>query len=466
MIKGIDLPIAALYNRVMQLIHSALPAGKHRPVSIRRNVFRLSMPVLLSSLFQRLVSIVDIFLTGGLGAAAIAAAGLGQLLMFTTMTVFWGLSTGVTVVIAHLWGAGRREDTGRAAFVSCLACLAMTAVCSLIGSTWGSNIARLMGATPDVQVFAAEYIRLVFLWMIWTTGLNVLSAIMHGIGDTRTPMEAIILVNILHVLLAWPLIYGKYGMPALGVKGAAIAINTSECVGFSYLLIQALRKKCIIFSRPDLQIFGRIWRTGWPVALERIAQQSGQLFYSSFIIGYGSGAYAAYQIGLSIESLSFMPGAGMGIAAATLMGQALGAGKRRRARISHNEALRLAVGVMTIMALLFFFVPHFLIGIFTQDTDVVEKGSVFLKLVAFAQLPLAISFVYAGSLRGTGDTFYVFIVTLLAMWGIRVLLSWAASSWLHLSLYAVWGVFLIDWYFRVVAFAWRYHRRGLHGVIV
>lgn len=439
---------------------------RRKPVSIRRDVFRLSMPVLLSSLFQRLVSIVDIFLTGGLGAAAIAATGLGQLLMFVSMTVFWGLSTGTTVVIAHLWGAGRREDAGRAAFVACLACLLMTAVCTFIGSVWGGEVARLMGAAPDVQALAVEYTRLVFLWMIWTTGLNVLSAIMHGAGDTRTPMEAIILVNILHVVIAWPLIYGKLGLPPLGVKGAAIAINTSEFVGCSYLLFQALRKKYITFSRPDLPIFGRIWRVGWPVALERIAQQSGQLFYSSFIIGYGTSAYAAHQIGLSIESLSFMPGAGMGIAAATMMGQALGAGKIRRARISHKEALRLAIGVMTVMSLLFFLAPHILIGLFTHDPEVIEKGCVFLRLVAFAQVPLAISFVYAGSLRGTGDTFYVFIVTLVAMWGIRVAFSWVAASWLHLSLYAVWGVFLIDWYFRGVAFAWRYRKRDLHSTVL
>lgn len=442
-------------------------ATSHRkPVSIRRNVLRLSLPVLLSSLFQRLVSIVDVFLTGGLGASAIAATGLGQLLMVTTMTVFWGLSTGVTVVISHLWGAGRREDAGRAAYVACLAGLGMTALCSLAGSHWGGDITRLMGAAQNVQNLAAEYIRLIFLWMIWTTGLNLLSAIMHGTGDTRTPMKAIILVNVLHVLLAWPLIYGKWGMPALGVKGAAIAINSSEFIGFTYLLVQALRKRYITFSRPDFILFGKIWKVGWPVALERVAQQSGQLFYSSFIIAYGTSAYAAHQIGLSIESLSFMPGAGMGIAAATLMGQSLGAGKIRRARISHNEALRLAVGVMTVMALLFFFAPHILIGLFSHDPDVIEKGSMFLKLVAFAQVPLAISFVYAGSLRGTGDTFYVFIVTLLAMWGIRVAFSWVAASWLHLSLYAVWGVFLIDWYFRGAAFAWRYHRRDLHGVVL
>ena len=437
---------------------------RRKPVSIRRDVFRLSLPVLLSSLFQRLVAIVDIFLTGGLGAAAIAATGLGQLLVFVVMTVFWGLSTGATVVIAHMWGSGQRKEAQGAAFSAVLACLALTAVCSAAGGLWGGDLARLMGARSDVLAMASEYIRLVFLYLIFTTGLNVLSAIMHGTGNTRTPMEAIIVVNILHVILAWPLIYGKFGLPALGVKGAAIAINISECIGFCYLLIQAVRLKFLSFGRPDGALFGRIWRIGWPVALERIAQQSGQLFYSSFIIGYGTSAYAAHQIGVSIESLSFMPGAGMGIAAASLMGRALGAGKVKRARISHKEALRLALVVMSVMALIFLCAPQYLVGLFTHDPDVIAKGCVFLRLVAFAQVPLAASFVYAGSLRGTGDTFYVFIVTLASMWGIRVALSWVAAGWLHLSLYAVWGVFLIDWYFRGVAFAWRYHRRDLHSV--
>lgn len=450
----------------MSIVPARLFSSRRKPASIRRDVFRLSLPVLLSSLFQRLVAIVDIFLTGGLGAAAIAATGLGQLLVFVVMTVFWGLSTGTTVVIAHLWGAGQRKPAQRAAFSAFLACLVLTAVCSGAGVLWGGALARLMGAQADVLAKASEYIRLVFLYLFFTTGLNILSGIMHGTGNTRTPMEAIILVNILHVLLAWPLIYGRFGLPPLGVKGAAIAINVSECVGFTYLFIQAIRLKYLSFSRPDGGLFGRIWQVGWPVALERIAQQSGQLFYSSFIIGYGTGAYAAHQIGLSIESLSFMPGAGMGIAAASLMGRALGAGKVRRARISHNEALRLAVGVMTLMALAFLLMPKYLVGLFTHDPDVIAKGCVFLRLVAFAQVPLAVSFVYAGSLRGTGDTFYVFVVTLLAMWGIRVALSWLASGWLHLSLYAVWGVFLIDWYFRGVAFAWRYHRRDLHGVVL
>jgi putative MATE family efflux protein len=442
------------------------PRRLKKPVSIRRNVLRLSLPVLLSSLLQRLVSIVDIFLVGGLGAVAIAATGLGQLLLFVVMTVFWGLATGTTVVIAHLWGAGHHRAAKRAAFSACLACAVMAVAASLLGCHFGGDLARFLGARDDVLHLSHGYIRLVFLFFAFTAGLNILSAVMHGIGNTRTPMEGVLLVNILHVLIAYPLIYGKFGLPQLGVTGAAYAINASELCGCLYLLYKGVSRGYLKVGLPDWELFGRIWRVGYPVALERIAQQSGQLFYSKFIISYGTAAYAAHQIGLSIESLSFMPGAGMGIAAATLMGQALGARKIRRARQSHREALRLALLVMATMALLFLFTPHLLIGLFTHDPDVIAKGCVFLRLVAFAQVPLALSFVYAGSLRGTGDTLYVFLVTLAAMWGIRVLLSWIAADLLHLSLYMVWGVFLIDWLFRAAAFAWRYRRRDLHAVIL
>lgn len=439
-------------------------AGKR--VSIRRDVVNLSLPVLLSSLFQRLVSIVDIFLVGGLGAAAIAATGLGQLLIFVVMTVFWGLATGTTVVIAHLWGAERFREATRAGFTACLVCAAMAVGASIGGYFFGADVALFLGARDEVLSFGTRYIQLVFLFFAFTAGLNILSAVMHGTGNTRTPMEGILLVNVLHILLAYPLIYGKLGLPALGVTGAAYAINASEMIGCCYLLVQAVRKKYIRIGRPSRDLFGKIWQVGYPVALERVAQQSGQLFYSKFIIGYGTVAYAAHQIGLSIESLSFMPGAGMGIAAATLMGQALGAKKLRRARISHREALRLALLVMSAMALLFLFVPHLLIGLFTSDPGVIEKGCVFLRIVAFAQVPLALSFVYAGSLRGTGDTQFVFLVTLVSMWGIRVLFSYISAELLHLSLYMVWGVFIFDWLFRAVVYAWRFHRRDLHQIIL
>jgi len=453
-------------KRLVKTLHHALLDNPAKRVSIRRRVVNLSLPVLLSALFQRLVSIIDIFMVGGLGAAAIAAVGLGQFLIFVAMTVFWGLSTGTTVVIAHLWGAGKQQDARKAAFVALLTCLVMAFAATFCGVGFGSRIALIMGAGTDVMAYADQYIRLIFLYFGFTAGLNILSGIMHGRGETRMPMTAILLVNVLHVVIAWPLIYGKFGLPRLGVIGAAYAINISEAIGFFYLLFRIIKIGALKFSKPDLQLWLRIWQVGYPVALERVAQQSGQLLYSKFILGFGTVAFAAHQVGIAIESLSFMPGAGMGIAAATLMGQSLGARKFRQARAGHTEAMRLALLVMGGMAIIFLLVPAPMMALFTADADVIREGSVFLRLVALAQIPLALSFVYAGSLRGTGDTFYVFISTLLTMWGVRVLLAWIAADILHLSLYAVWGVFVIDWWVRAAAFGWRYHKRDLHSGVV
>ena len=138
-------------KKIFTTLHHALLDDPVKRVSIRRRVVNLSLPVLLSALFQRLVSIIDIFMVGGLGAAAIAAVGLGQFLIFVAMTVFWGLSTGTTVVIAHLWGGGRYQDARKAAFAALLTCFIMIIVATICGVGFGSRVALIMGAGSDVM---------------------------------------------------------------------------------------------------------------------------------------------------------------------------------------------------------------------------------------------------------------------------------------------------------------------------
>ena len=135
-------------KRIVTTLQHALLDNPAKRVSIRRRVVNLSLPVLLSALFQRLVSIIDIFLVGGLGAAAIAAVGLGQFLVFVAMTVFWGLSTGTTVVIAHLWGAGRHEDARKAAFAALLTCCAMIVVATVLRRRFREPGSAAYGCRP------------------------------------------------------------------------------------------------------------------------------------------------------------------------------------------------------------------------------------------------------------------------------------------------------------------------------
>lgn len=427
----------------------------NRVAQIRRSVMTLALPVTVSSLLQRTEGIIAVFLVGGLGAIPIAAVGLGQLLAFIATTLVSGLSVGTNVVIAQLWGARRHEDAGQAA--RHFLWLAMLASMLLVG--FGLSLNRLamelLGAQPEVIALAMPYSTLIFLVIPFTVFLQVLSSLLQGTGDTRTPMYAMILVNALHVLVAYPLIYGLWGLPAFGVKGAAMAVGIAEAIGTAFLVHRCrplFRSSALV--RWDL--VRTIWHIGAPVSGERIVQQAGILVYTKIVLIYGTVSYAAHQVGLSIESLSFLPGYGFAIAAATMVGQSIGAGKYQRAKIENWEANRMATFVMSGMGLVFFFFPYALLRAFTSDEAVIDLGTVFLQIVALLQVPLALTMVLAGSLRGAGDTRFIMVATMIGMWAVRVPIAFVAGAWLQLGVFYVWLAMIADWTLRMVLMLWRY----------
>lgn len=423
---------------------------------VRQQVFKLAIPAALSSLLQRTVSIFDIFLVGGLGASSIAAVGIGQLSIFVAMTIFLGLSAGTTVIIAHLVGGEKLEDAGRAAYQSILIVSAVAVIISILGIAFSYELPLIMGAEAEVIRIADTYLKIIFYAFIFTTFVNILTGIMHGHGDTKTPMKAIILVNILHFVIAYPLIYGKFGCPQIGVPGAAIAIGISEAVGAVWLFWAAMRKGYIKKGPIDAMLTKRVLRVGMPVAWDRVMQQLGQMAFARIVMTYGTAAYAAHQIGLSIEAFSFMPGLGLSIAAATMVGHSLGAKKTERAKISTLEANRLAVIIMTTMGLVFFFFPYLFMRAFTSDPEVIRHGTVFLKIVAILQIPLAISMVLAGTLRGGGDSRYSAFATIAGMWIFRIPAAIILTKVFHVGLYTVWSLMVLDWLIRVTLLVNRY----------
>lgn len=422
---------------------------------IRRAVVNLALPVTVSSLLQRTEGILDIFLVGGLGPAPIAAVGIGQLLVFVVMTLVAGLSVSATVVIAQLWGARRRREAGEAAAHA----LGLAVIAALLLASLGLALSRpaaiLLGAGPDVMPLAGPYLDLIFLVIPFTVLLQVLAALLHGTGDTRTPMYAMIAVNVLHVCVAYPTIYGRWGFPNLGVNGAAAAVGVAEGAGVLFLLARC--RKLLVrpkqLCRKTLRTF---WDVGAPVSGERMVQQAGILLYTKIVLLYGTVAYAAHQVGLSIESFSFMPGYGFAVAAATMVGQSIGAGKYTRAKLENREANRLAAFVMAGMGFLFFFFPYVLLKAFTADEAVIELGGLFLKIVAVVQVPLAVTMVLAGSLRGAGDTGYILGATIAGMWGVRVPVAMVGGLWLHLSIGYIWCGMVGDWLLRMGLLLLRY----------
>jgi putative MATE family efflux protein len=398
--------------------------------------------------------IAAVCLVGGLGATSIAAVGLGQLLAFIATTVVSGLSVGTNVIVAQLWGARRRQDAGEAARHYLWLSLAISIVLAGLGIAGNRLVMEHLGAEPGVIELALPYSTLIFFIMPCTVLIQVLSSVLQGTGDTKTPMYAMIGVNILHMLLAYPLIYGQWGMPSMGLKGAAIAVGIAETTGMLYLLVKCRRIVKTSMFRVDL--IRSLWDVGASVSGERIVQQAGIFIYTKLVLLYGTVAYAAHQVGLSIESFSFLPGYGLAIAAATMVGQSIGAGKYTRAKLENWEANRIALVIMACMGMIFFFFPYALLRAFTADEAVIELGTMFLKIVAVLQIPLALTMVLAGSLRGAGDTRFIMGATMIGMWGVRVPLALLAALWLRQSVFLIWTAMIADWTIRMGLLLWRY----------
>jgi putative MATE family efflux protein len=429
--------------------------------NIRQQVFSLALPVVLSSLLQRSVGIVDIFLVGGLGASAIAAVGIVQIMVFVTMSLSWGINVGVTVLVSQLWGAGRKAEAAQAAYQAMLLAVAAAGLIMLLGLSFGGRVAALLGAAPAVQGLIGDYTRIIFTFILFTISINVISGIMHGAGDTRTPLYSTLLVNILHVVVAYPLIYGHLGLPALGVKGAAIAVVISESMGAVFLFVRSLHRRYIIITkRVEIKLTLMTIKLGLPIFVDRLLQNAGSLVFAKIILLYGTAVYAAHQVGLAIEAFSFMPGYGIAVAAATMVGQNLGANRPADARLSAYEANRLAVILMTGMGLIFFFFPYALLRAFTSDPEVIRYGILYMKIVAFAQVPLAITMVAAGSLRGAGDTGFIMFATIAGMWFVRLPIAAALAVVWKAEIRYVWSVMILDWLVRMSFLLWRYRKQS------
>ncbi len=422
---------------------------------IRRSVLALAFPVTVSSLLQRAEGIVAVFLVGGLGATSIAAVGLGQLLAFVATTLVSGISVGTNVIVAQLWGARRRQDAGEAARHFLWLSIGVSLALAAVGMAGNGFVMQQLGAEPAVIELALPYSTLIFLVIPCTVLIQVLSSILQGTGDTRTPMFAMIGVNVLHILVAYPLIYRRWVITALRLQGIYLALATFALASTLYLLLQC-RPILKSSSTLRLDLIRSIWDVGASVSGERIVQQAGIFVYTKLVLLYGTVAYAAHQVGLSIESLSFLPGYGLAIAAATMVGQSIGAGKYARAKLENWEANRIAIVLMACMGIIFFFFPYALLRAFTTDEAVIELGTMFLKIVALLQVPLALTMVLAGSLRGAGDTRFIMGATVIGMWGVRVPLALIAALWMRQSVLYIWIAMIADWTVRMGLLLWRY----------
>ncbi|HSB71958.1 MAG TPA: MATE family efflux transporter [Candidatus Methylomirabilis sp.] len=441
-------------------------AGLGDPRGLRRTVLRLALPMVGSDLLQRGVNVVDALLVGRLGAAELAAVGLSQLLLMFVMALVYGLGVGATVMVAFHTGATDDRRRAWAARTSLLVGLVATLCLGGGGIVLTRSAAVFMGASGRLLELTLDYLRITWSLFGAYVFLHLVSAVFQGVGDTRTPLRAMVGVNVVHVVLAVPLVFGLIGLPKMGVVGAALASGVSEGLGAAWLLWQGARRG--LFGRlgdgwNPLELW-RILRVGLPAAGERLITHGMQLVFARIVIGFGVAAYAAHQVGLNIESLSFLPGLGFAKAATTLVGQRLGARDAEGARRSARQASVLAFIIMTVWGASFVLFPRTWVAIFTPDPAVLIYSVPLLTILGLLQPPLAVAMVLSGALRGAGETHVVLAAAVVGGWLVRLPLAYLGGVVANLGMTMVWATMFLDWIVRWGIVTWRFRRVELARV--
>jgi putative MATE family efflux protein len=285
------------------------------------------------------------------------------------------------------------------------------------------------------------------------------TAALRGAGDTKTPLLVMLLINGLNIIISWLLINGRFGFTPLGVSGAAWGMALARSVGGLVAIGVLLRGVGVLkldrLPLPDRDLLRRIVGIGLPTGGEMLAFQGALMIYARFVTHLGTVPYAAHNTVINAESISFLPGAGFAVAATTLVGQALGAKDRELARRSGHEAYIQSAVFMTLMGALFILVPEWFLSLLVDDPEVVAAGVLPLRLVGAIQPLLAANFVYAGALRGAGDTKTPLVIKLVSPWLVRLPLAFwliplygLTGAWIAMSIDLALQGALGWWFFR------------------
>jgi len=432
-------------------------------IPVRNAIFTLAWPTMLAGLLENMATTVDMIMVGRLGSAEIASVGFSAMINWTMSSLSLGLSVAVTAVVARHIGAGKVGEAGQG-LGQALSLTALLGLCvALITFVAAPGIFKLFGVEEEVLRLSVPYLRIITFAGVFFGIIFVSSGALRGAGDTRTPMYIGLAANVIHIGLNYILIFGKFGLPALGITGAAIGTM------LSLLAASIIYLYLFLYGRVRLRLSWKdfrwnkvkalvIIRLALPAALEQFVLQFGLLIYVRFIVAFGTVALSGYQVGMQVLSLSFIPNTAFSIAAATLVGQNLGAARKEEAKRTVWICVFWGTVSMCVLGVLYLGFARSLAAIFIKDPEAINSAVSFIRVVAVCQMGMAIFFTMAGALRGAGDTRSPLLVTLLGMYGVRIPASWVFSEILGLGVGITFSLLILDYLVRVAAILFLYKR--------
>ena len=439
-----------IFPAVLQLFRDAFSDTEHdfTSGSVRRAVLLLAIPMMLEMAMESVFAITDIFFVSALGADAVAAVGLTEAVMTVVYAVGVGLGMGVTALVARRTGERDGEGAAMVAGQTLWLGLLVALVVAGAGALHADSILAYMGASDAVIDIGSGYTAVMFGGSITIVYLFLLNAVFRGAGAPLIAMRALALANAINIALDPCLIFGVGPIPELGVTGAAVATTIGRGVGVLYLLWILYRgTPRIAIARRHLAwsftLLARLISVSLGGILQFLVATASWVVLMRLISSYGSSATAGYTIAIRIIDFTILPAWGLSNAAATLVGQNLGARRPERARQSVWMVTRYNVVFMLGVAAVFLAFTEQLVGAFASDSAVVAYGSDCLRFVSYGYGFFAVSLVLTQAFNGAGDTYTPTWINFICFWLVQLPLAWWLADGLQMGPQGVFAAIML-----------------------
>ena len=424
-------------------------------------ILKFAIPMLLGNVFQQLYNVVDSVVVGKyIGKEALAAVGTSSPIIFLLVSFIIGVTMGFTIVVSQYFGAKQLENVKRAINTLYIFMFFTSLVVSAAGIMLSGYIFRMIDLDPAIVPDAMIFLNIFLSGLIFLFGYNGTSAILRGLGDSRTPLYFLVgsvVLNIILDLIFVPVFHW-------GVAGVAFATVISEACAFVSQIIYLNRYHQVVkFSFRDMkfdrEIFRKSIRIGLPTGFQQTFVAAGMVALYWIVNQHGIDANAAYSAAGRIDNFAAMPAMSFAVALSTFVGQNMGANRPDRVKAGLRATLIMTGIVSLVISLITVLFGNTLMHIFTNDAVVISIGGDYLRIIGSFYILFSIMFTINGLLRGAGDTLVPMFISLFSLWLIRIPVAWYLSQKNALGVDGIWWSIPAGWLAGVVLY-YIYYRMG------